>query len=293
MGSEASKSAASGDAENLHQATTAAQVEALIAKGEDIEKVVKGMHQSNRKTPLISACERGVVEVVDSLLSHGANPNHVPPHSWGPIQWAARKGHLDVVKRLIDAGVNVDDVQQGNTALHLASMNGHTNVVEHLISLGANRDSRDSDEKTPLMWASQEGHCDVVDRLLAAGCDVNAVDQHQYNALTWAVQEGHTAIAERLIANGIEVDVQNYEQETPLMIACSRGNIDAVRLLLDHGADPLIFNKDGNRAFNLVPVESAEIQTLLNGLILLSSFHHHQHHLSCLLCLIRRGLNPN
>jgi len=47
--------------------------------------------------------------------------------------------------------------------------------------------------------------------------------------------------------------------------------------LLDHGADPLLCNKDGKRAIDLAE-DSPEIQTLLNGLILLS-FHHHHHHL--------------
>jgi len=59
------------------------------------------------------------------------------------------------------------------------------------------------------------------------------------------------------------------------MWACSVGKVDVVRLLLDHGADPLIRNKNGQNAIHLGRW-SPEIRMILDGLILLS-FHHHQH----------------
>jgi len=62
-----------------------------------------------------------------------------------------------------------------------------------------------------------------------------------------------------------------------LVWACSQRKIDVVRLLLDHDADPFICDNDGKRAIDLAE-SSPEIQTLLNGLILLSFHHHHHHH---------------
>ena len=75
-----------------------------------------------------------------------------------------------------------------------------------------------------------------------------------------------------------DVNVQNEDGWTALMKACSKRRIDIVRLLLDHGADPLICTKDGQSAIDLAAASSPEIQTLLNGLILLSFHHHHHHH---------------
>ncbi len=67
-----------------------------------------------------------------------------------------------------------------------------------------------------------------------------------------------------------DVEAQDNLGETALMMACSDGLEDIVRLLLDHGADPLLQNEDGERAIDLAE-SSPEIQTLLNGLTLLSS----------------------
>lgn len=63
-------------------------------------------------TPLHSACERGLVEVVDFLLKRGANPNHCPGgYRSSPIQIATRKGHSDIVRLLIAARARESDIE--------------------------------------------------------------------------------------------------------------------------------------------------------------------------------------
>ncbi len=64
-------------------------------------------------TPLLSACQRGLVEVVDCLLKHGANPNHSPSGclSISPFQMASTKGHSDIVRRLVEAGAKNEDIK--------------------------------------------------------------------------------------------------------------------------------------------------------------------------------------
>ena len=49
---------------------------------------------------------------------------------WTPLHYAARSGHLDIVKILIEKGkVNIDSINSnGNTALHLAAKNNHYSV---------------------------------------------------------------------------------------------------------------------------------------------------------------------
>lgn len=39
-----------------------------------------------------------------------------------------------------------------------------------------------------------------------------------------------------------------FQGETPLMHAATNGNLDMIRVLMEHGADPTIEDKDGRQA---------------------------------------------
>jgi len=283
---------------DLFTATTAAEVEQLLAKGKDID----ALEGRPLMTPLTSAIKRGELEVLECLLKHGASLSRSISGSWGPLQWAAWEGHTAIVDRLIKAGIDINDNQQGreSTALILASHQGHVDVMDLLLSLGADTEAKDRNGETALMMACQEGRVDVLDLLLAAGANVNVQDRSGVSALMWASKRGHLSVVDRLVVYGADfnfqgkggenalmwaclsdrfelvdrllslgcdVDLINNEGWTALMMVCAAGRRkDIVQLLLDHGADPLICNKNRERAIDLA-VASSEIRNLLNGLI--------------------------
>ncbi|PQQ02703.1 putative E3 ubiquitin-protein ligase XBAT35 isoform X1 [Prunus yedoensis var. nudiflora] len=85
------------------------------------------------KTPLILACiNPGLYNVAKSLIELGANVNAYRPgrNAGTPLHHAAKKGLEDVVNLLLSHGANVlimnDDCQ---TPLDVARAKGHTNVV--------------------------------------------------------------------------------------------------------------------------------------------------------------------
>jgi len=69
---------------------------------------------SASKSPLVVACETGNVELVDTLLKHGADPNltstrcHCGSRSSLPLFVAVDKGNSDVVTSLLNAGADVN-----------------------------------------------------------------------------------------------------------------------------------------------------------------------------------------
>ncbi|EKX40130.1 hypothetical protein GUITHDRAFT_143068 [Guillardia theta CCMP2712] len=79
-----------------------------------------------------------------SLMQCGGNVSwHMPPDMLAPLHYAALNGHLEIVKILIEKGVNVsarDDWDR--TPLHWAgedrAYNGHVEVAKELIANGAN-----------------------------------------------------------------------------------------------------------------------------------------------------------
>ena len=52
-----------------------------------------------------------------------------------PSRDASRKGHLDIVRYLVEQGADV--TAENNEAVHWASLNGHTEVVQYLVEKGA------------------------------------------------------------------------------------------------------------------------------------------------------------
>ena len=69
-----------------------------------------------------------------------------------PLHEAARRGHIEVVRFLLEKGAYVGAVNDlwGRTALHEAAKGGHIEVVRFLVENGANVNARDSYKKTPL-----------------------------------------------------------------------------------------------------------------------------------------------
>lgn len=98
-------------------------------------------------TPLMYACARGHVEVVDMLLAHGADATR--GNALGsdggmkmtPLVYAAGAGHVTVVKRLLKhPGVALNEKNANGVEcclpLVLACRNGHAAVAKSLLEVG-------------------------------------------------------------------------------------------------------------------------------------------------------------
>ncbi|XP_041378777.1 kinase D-interacting substrate of 220 kDa-like [Gigantopelta aegis] len=90
---------------------------------------------------------------------------------------ASKGGHEQVVQTLVSAGANpnIQDKTERDewTALMLASQNGHTQVVETTTQENADVNAQNEEGETALMIASNDGYTEVVKLLLKDNADVN------------------------------------------------------------------------------------------------------------------------
>ena len=87
--------------------------------------------KENLEIPLCTASDKGHIDVVKTLIEAGANVNQLDKNECSPLYLASSKGHLDVVKTLIEAGANVDQAtKDGLCPLYSASRCGHLDVVK-------------------------------------------------------------------------------------------------------------------------------------------------------------------
>lgn len=92
-------------------------------------------------TPLHIAAETGNDEIIDLLLSHGANPSVCAEREscYTPLHAAAAKGHTSVVAKLVRHGAIVDCCDgRGHTAYQIALLQRHSDVQAFLAESGAN-----------------------------------------------------------------------------------------------------------------------------------------------------------
>ena len=85
-----------------------------------------------------------------------------------PLQAASERGHLDIVKFLLDHSANPDwQCCSGETALYLGAAAGHLDIVEALLKAGANP-NLEAIAGSPLDAARAAGHDNIASVLAGA-----------------------------------------------------------------------------------------------------------------------------
>lgn len=155
-----------------------------------------GIALKNNPFALADAAYFGYAEVASVLLKAGANV-HTRAYNDDALVEAARGGHVDVMRVLLDARANTNTLNE--LALSNAAYHGHTQIVRMLLEAGA--DARTHGGKA-LVSASFGGHVDVIRALIEAGADVHTEDN---SALKIAMHYGHAAVVRMLRKAGSRV----------------------------------------------------------------------------------------
>jgi ankyrin repeat protein len=236
----------------------------LISHGANVNAAERWHEQ----TPLMWAAAESQSAMMKLLLDHGAKPdarsllNHwtrmvtAEPRAqqrevggFTPLLYATRQGCLECVRLLLDhhADVNLPD-PEGVTPLIMAVSNFHFDVGAYLVSRKANVNTWDWWGRTPLYEAvdlntiPHGGRPDrpsldnttsvkMIEILLDAGANPNA----QLKLFPPYRAVGPDRGADLMLTMGA----------TPLLRAAKAGDVEAVRLLLAHGANPNLPNIQG------------------------------------------------
>ncbi|HVZ23345.1 MAG TPA: ankyrin repeat domain-containing protein [Vicinamibacterales bacterium] len=210
-------------------------VKLLIARGADVNV---------RSTPLTFPREQFGLEGV---------PTFLPKGDWTPLMYAARDGATEAAAALADAGAELDAVDPEHaTALLRAIANAHDDTAAVLIAHGANPNIADTAGMGPLYAAVDmntlgevygrpprrvhDAHSalDIVSMLLEHGANPNAALE------TTTLTRAHTP-GDFTLGTGT----------TPLMRAAYHGDAKAMEILIAHGADVRLTQKNGGTALML------------------------------------------
>ena len=103
--------------------------------------------------------------------------------------------------------------------------------------------------QTPLIWAANAGNLAVVNHLLlnTAGV-VDNINTRGYlgnTAISRAARHGHVDVLHALLKHGANMEVCNNKQQYPLHFAAFKHKLEAVNVLLNFGASPLVLDRKG------------------------------------------------
>jgi ankyrin repeat protein len=185
---------------------------------------------------IVGGAKRGALEEVRRLVQRDRGLVDAVYGGMSPLTAAARVGHVEVVRYLLDegAGINLRPVNDFyRTALGWACSEGRLQVVALLLARGAST-TPSGDGRTPLMYAAQEGHTDIVDLLLAhrEGEQLERQIFHgRRTALHFACFKGHAGVVMLLLGAGADPHVVDHYGRTPLRYAVTKGHAECEALL--------------------------------------------------------------
>src|SRR5262245_13564441 len=187
---------------------------------------------------LIAAAERGDTAGVQQLLQAGANINARDERGRTPVMAATHGNRVDTVAALIQAvaDINIRDNRLDNPFLY-AGAEGLLDILKLTIAAGADTKLTNRFGGTALIPAAERGHVAVVEELLThTDVDINHINNLGWTALLEAIvlSDGgprHQQIVQLLVDHGADVNIADKNGVTPLQHARSRG-FDAIELIL-------------------------------------------------------------
>jgi len=157
---------------------------------------------------------------------------------------------IGIIKRWIDQGAHWPDELAGDapplpvdanaSAMIEALRRGDRPTLKKMLSTNAAAGTKQGAAGiSPLMAATLYGDRATMKLLLDAGADPNVKNEAGATALMWAVPD---AVKMRLLVDrGADVNARSDDGRAPLLITAGyRGSVEALRLLLDRGANPSV-----------------------------------------------------
>ncbi|KAI4786401.1 hypothetical protein KUCAC02_037145 [Chaenocephalus aceratus] len=229
----------------LHEAASMGHQECvsyLLHEGAKVDSLKKADW-----TPLMMACTRRNLSVIEELLSLGADPALRNKDGWNCFHIACREGDPLVIKRLLLIRPDVwrTESKTQRTPLHTAAMHGCEDVVSILLERCVYPPTVLTAVERLLSWTPLLLEKHQASPAAADGVGAQAVHQAavtgQNEALRFLVKELNVDVNQRT------TDIQL----TALHYAAKEGHTSTIKTLLEFGADLHVRDTKGRTALHM------------------------------------------
>ena len=214
------------------------------------------------ETSMFDAMRNGDTARVQASLKSGADPNQRHETGATALMYAAAFSTDECLRVLLDSGAQVNG-KGNNGATALMWGTGNSAMVRLLLERGADVNAKTKDGTTALVTAARRGNRDSVRLLLAHGADPKASANNGAELLRIAYLSNSPGLRQILMAAGADMKESAQLGRMPASLlaypervrefldkggvtgpglilgaAAAGGHIEAMRLLLERGADP-------------------------------------------------------
>lgn len=184
-------------------------------------------------TALHAAAYQGHFAVTSLLVDAGADVHAVDVLGYTPLMWGADQGNAEVMKVLLMTGSDVDHRghrgnERGVTPLYRAAKHGHLDAVRVLIQAQANASLTAGGARSPLGTGAASGHVEVV-RELVQQLGIERYDGIQNGGMALAYAAGIGSVQIMIIL----LDAGAGGAAFVMHMAFTNGHEAAVKLLLE------------------------------------------------------------
>ncbi|KAH0537558.1 hypothetical protein FGG08_005657 [Glutinoglossum americanum] len=227
-------------------------VRLLLQYGADPDLI---MH--NGETGLVYACDRNVLPgLVQEILDHGADPNVKNARGLTALYAACNRNHPEIVNILLSKGADpnlagpelpvlaalhypaclvllisaIADIHTYKGLMERATFYNLVDAVKLLLDAGVDPNEKYQEVYSPITTAIRDNHPEIFSLLLSRGADPNLKGQD----IPLAMAVKRPELLKQLIAGG--ADISRYKGLVER--AVYHNSIESVEFLLDVGADP-------------------------------------------------------
>ena len=146
-----------------------------------------------------------------------------------PIVDACIEGDLKRVRTHFEAASLKLRSKGGRSLVHIAARNGHVELTRWLLDKGASLDTVDDRNNTPLSeYVSSHCELEMAELLLDAGIAIDRANDDRWTALAFACHWDHrwNELVGLLLDRGADPNARTIEGWTPLVIACHKRVVD-------------------------------------------------------------------
>ncbi|GLG98374.1 Poly [ADP-ribose] polymerase tankyrase, partial [Gryllus bimaculatus] len=208
------------------------------------------------RSPLHLAMLRGDAEIVQVLLEHGANPQHLNDTREASLCFFIQSYCLDtsnIIHHMLEAGDDPNGLdEKGNAPLHHAARKGKLDEVNLILQYNANIEQKDAKGRTPLHLAIKYRHPDLITLFLDYGANPLELDNDQQEPLNYVLMSDIcvNGLEERLLNVGANPNRIDIHGMSPLHHAMRQRQIEVVRLMLKHNAKVNLKDSEGCTALH-------------------------------------------
>lgn len=248
---------------------------------------------------MVNAADKQDIRTIRRLYLQGVNVNKEDSNGRVALRTAAKAGHADLVRQLLTdfgADVNASNQHSNETALHYACKFNREEAIKVLVEFGADNSilnhkklaasdllkqknaelatwlessgttSKVGSGQPPnagelMVEAASAGDLPAIRRLIRQGIHVDTTDVDGRSAFRTSCKYGYTNVARTLLVDyHADINLRNpYNYRTALHLACQTNKEETIKLLLEHGADRSLRDKENFLAAELLQKRNPQL----------------------------------